>query len=60
MLGPVTMLVNCAGYAVAQKFEDTEIDDFKVSIFVYQWKVHRKFSDIKTNITLIVKVIYLQ
>ena len=37
MLGPVTMLVNCAGYAVAQKFEDTEIGDFKVSIFVYQF-----------------------
>ena len=52
MLGPVTMLVNCAGYAVAQNFEDTEIDDFKVSIFVYQWKVYRKFSYNKTNITL--------
>ena len=39
MLGSVTMLVNCAGYAVAQKFEDTEIDDFKVGNFVYRGNI---------------------
>ena len=35
MSGPVTMLVNCAGYSIAKKFEDIEIEDFKVSTFLF-------------------------
>lgn len=30
-LGPVDMLVNCAGTAVAGKFEEMEVERFKVS-----------------------------
>lgn len=29
-LGPVDMLVNCAGLAISGKFEDVEVDRFKV------------------------------
>ena len=32
MLGPVTMLVNCAGYATCRRFENLEIGDFRVSV----------------------------
>lgn len=30
-LGPVDILINCAGYAVCGLFEETSVDDFKVS-----------------------------
>lgn len=30
-LGPVDMLVNCAGTSVSGKFEEVEVDRFKVS-----------------------------
>lgn len=30
-LGPVDMLVNCAGMAVSGRFEEMEVDRFKVS-----------------------------
>lgn len=29
-LGPVDMLVNCAGTSISGKFEDVEVDRFKV------------------------------
>lgn len=32
-LGPVDMLVNCAGTAVAGKFEEMEVERFKVSSY---------------------------
>lgn len=31
-LGPVDMLVNCAGTSIAGKFEEIEVERFKVSI----------------------------
>lgn len=31
-LGPVDMLVNCAGMSVAGKFEDLEVSTFEVSL----------------------------
>ena len=30
-LGPIDILINCAGYAVCGLFEETSVDDFKVS-----------------------------
>lgn len=30
-LGPVDMLVNCAGMAISGKFEEVEVDRFRVS-----------------------------
>lgn len=30
-LGPVDMLVNCAGTSISGKFEEVEVDCFKVS-----------------------------
>lgn len=30
-LGPIFLLANCAGYAKAAKFEDTNVDEMKVN-----------------------------
>lgn len=37
-LGPVDMLVNCAGMSISGKFEEVEVDRFKVSNLVYMVK----------------------
>lgn len=31
-LGPVDMLVNCAGMSISGKFEEVEVDRFRVSV----------------------------
>lgn len=33
-LGPVDMLVNCAGTSISGKFEDVEVDRFKVGTWM--------------------------
>ena len=33
-MGPVDVLINCAGYAVCGLFEETKIEDFKVIIII--------------------------
>lgn len=38
-LGPVDMLVNCAGTSLSGKFEDVEVDNFKVSLCYYKWEI---------------------
>ena len=43
-LGPVDMLVNCAGMSLAGKFEDLEVSTFEVSknlfLFSLWWPIH--------------------
>ncbi len=34
-LGPVDMLVNCAGTSISGKFEEVEVDRFKVGTWEY-------------------------
>ena len=43
-LGPVDMLVNCAGMSLSGKFEDLEVSTFEVSknlfLFSLWWPIH--------------------
>lgn len=41
-LGPVDMLVNCAGMSLSGKFEDLEVSTFEVSshLFFAHWAAH--------------------
>ena len=34
-LGPVDILINCAGFAVCGLFEETTVDQFKVNIHLF-------------------------